>query len=318
MPSAEPLVSVIMPCYNSASYIGRAIDSVIRQTYRNWELLIGDDASTDDTGSIIKRYKDHRIKQFHFQHRSGAVTVRNSLIRRSKGDFIALQDADDFSQDARLAMQINELQTHSTVGMVGCQVAYVKKNGKILRISEKPLNYRDVNLKIMHENAFCGPTMMMRREVLEAVGGAYRECFNGLSYEDYDLSLLIAQKYECYNLPDVLYFYRQHGQSTSKTVDISKFVSKDLVIHLAKQRKERGFDDLQAGCSEKVKAVHAELMQPYQDNPSLIHRIYASDFVYNGMFKEALLASVAAIRAQPLKLVNHRTLLYCARKFFKM
>lgn len=313
MHSGEPLVSVIMPVYNCQAYVGDAINSILTQTYQNWELMIGDDGSTDHTADIVRNYKDPRLKVVFLDSNHGAGVVRNRLISASKGEFIAFQDADDVSAENRIAVQLQALLSHPDVGMVGCQLAYVDTSGRTLRISENPLTYSDVIFSIYKRNVFCGPTMMLRRTAIDSVGG-YREFFNRLSNEDYDLSLLIAQRYECYNVPDLLYYYRQHEKSASKIINIERVLAREVAAHLALQRKNRGFDDLQSDHPEKVNAFMEALKVPYRSDPSLIFREYASNFMFEKIYRRAILASIDAIAASPSKAINYRTLLYCVRK----
>lgn len=104
-----PLVSIIMPVYNSSKNLNRAIDSVIKQTYQNWELLITDDCSTDNSVEIAKlaAEKDHRIKVFSLNKNSGAAVARNNSISKAGGDFIAFLDSDDLWIPEKLQIQIN-------------------------------------------------------------------------------------------------------------------------------------------------------------------------------------------------------------------
>ena len=105
----EPLVSIIMPAYNSEKYISESIESVIKQTYQNWELLITDDKSQDSTRTIVKSYskKDPRIKLFFNSENGGAGVARNNSIKEANGRFIAFLDADDIWLPEKLEKQIN-------------------------------------------------------------------------------------------------------------------------------------------------------------------------------------------------------------------
>lgn len=315
MPSDKPHISVIMPVYNAARFVRAAVDSIRRQTYGDFELLVGDDASTDDTLRILETYQDERIRIIRFDKNVGAVAVRNQLISMSKGRFIAFQDADDRSHLSRLELQVKELIEHPNIGMVGCQLAYLRKDGATtLRLSNHPVTYAAVLCAMYRENVFCGATLMITRAALEAVGGGYRDYFGRLSNEDYDLTLLVAEKYECYNLPDVLYYYRQHGQSASKIISVERFLAKEIVVNLATQRRVQGVDDLQDGHPEKVDALLDELKRPFKVDGSLVYRTYASNFMYNMMFMEAFSTSMRGIGREPLRMINYRTLLYCLRR----
>lgn len=106
---AEPLVSIIMPAYNAEKYIEEAIESILNQTYSNWELLICDDCSSDRTRAIVKEYKDNnkRIKLFELKENSGAAKARNTSIEQAKGEYISFLDSDDVWFETKLSDQIN-------------------------------------------------------------------------------------------------------------------------------------------------------------------------------------------------------------------
>lgn len=311
----NPLISVILPAYNAEKYIEQAINSIINQTYKNWELLIADDASTDKTKEIIDALalRDSRIRLFHNKLNLKLLKTRNKLIRYIKGDFITFQDADDYSDLNRLELLIKEFLSNDKLGLVSSQVGYVDQNGNLLRVSNKPTTYMEVMNKIYNQNVIGGSIMAIRKEALNKVGGKFREFFDGLSNQDYDLSFLIAQKYETYNLPHILYFYRQHLNSNSKILDIDRLLAKDVVIHLGKQRKDRGSDDLIDGNSELVDRYVELLKIPYLEDPSLIYRNFASIYMYNDFFIKAIKTSWTAVIAKPFKLVNWTTLQYCIR-----
>lgn len=103
----EDLVSIIMPSWNTANYIGESIESVINQTYKNWELIIVDDNSSDDTDKVINKFKDKRIKFFKNNKNLGAALTRNRALREAKGEWIAFLDSDDLWSERKIEFQIN-------------------------------------------------------------------------------------------------------------------------------------------------------------------------------------------------------------------
>lgn len=314
----EPLVSVIMPAYNCEQYIEQAISSILRQTYKNFELLICDDASSDSTYEKILRHAkaDIRIRVYRNEHNLKLLKVRNFLLSVAKGDLIAFQDADDYSGEARLEIMVAEFNANSSLGLLASQVGYVDKNGVIIRISEKPTSYSEVLDKIYRSNVVGGSIMMIRRSALSSVGGQFREYFDGLSYQDYDLSFLVVEKWVAYAIPEVLYFYRQHAASTSKRISVERYLAKDIVIYLANQRRQFGADDLMSGQIEQLDLYFAKLRQPFLADPSLIYRIYAASFMYGQLYFLAISTAFLAIRVQPFRPLNWRTLQYCIRIFF--
>ena len=312
----KPLVSIVMPAYKAEKYVQQAIDSILHQSYSNWELLICDDASTDKTYDIIKEYgnRDNRIKVFQNRQNLKLLKTRNKLLKIAKGEFIAFQDADDYSHPERIELQLKELLNNDKLGMVSCQVSYVNNKGDEIRVSSKPTTYEAILNSIYEKNVVGGSIMMIRRSALESVGGEFRPYFNALSNQDYDLSFLIAQKFECINLSLPLYYYRQHSASNSKMINVDRVLAREVVIHLARQRRERGYDDLMAGEPEKADAFFQELRFPYQKDPSLIYREYAANFMYARLHAKAVFTAWEGVVQEPFKLVNWRTLQYCIRK----
>ena len=310
-----PLVSVLMPAYNADRYIRKAIGSIVNQTYENWELLICDDCSVDNTFSLINEFaaKEPRIIVLSNDTNHGELTTRNTLLDIASGELITFQDADDFSHPERLRLMVGQFEKNPALGILASQVAYINEQDTVLRISHKPLTYSEVRKAMGDRNVVGGAIMMVRRPALESVGGKFRTYFDGLPYLDYDLSLLIAEKFEGYSLPQVLYYYRQHDQASSKSVSIDRLVTKDVVTHLAKQRRERGQDDLMIGRPELVDALFEKLRQPYRSDPALVYRDYAGIYMYNSLYRNAIRVSWQAIRSNPLNLINWRVFQYCLR-----
>ncbi|WKV13427.1 glycosyltransferase family 2 protein [Marivirga harenae] len=313
MSTVKPLVSIIMPAYNAEEYIHQAIESIVNQTYDHWELLICDDGSTDKTCKVISDFSDKRIQLVAKTKNTGAFISKNLLISKANGSYITFLDADDIMSPSRIELQLKAFSRNAKLGMVGCQMGYINKNGRIIRHSNRPLNYEDIIKDIYSNNVIGGSTMFIKKSVLDDIGGGFRSYFKRLSYQDYDLSILIAEKYPCYNLPDFLYYYRQHDTSISKVCDPDRLLAKDLVIYLAKQRRERGTDDLMEGKSQLVDQYLNELRLPYIEDPSKIYRQFAADYMYAELYVKAIKTSWHSIIKRPYLVKNWRTFFYCVR-----
>ena len=133
------LVSIIMPCYNGACHIGEAIESVVNQTYENWQLLITDDCSTDDSVDLIKSYvqNDKRIKLFVLGKNQGAAVARNNSISKAKGRFIAFLDGDDFWLPAKLELQL-DFMLKKKCAICCSSLLYSNENGEYIGIELAP------------------------------------------------------------------------------------------------------------------------------------------------------------------------------------
>lgn len=305
------LVSIIMPAYNCQKYISQAIESIVNQTYNNWELLICDDCSTDGTYQIAMNYarKFSRIKAFRNNRNLRQTITKNFLIERSYGEFITFQDGDDWSHCRRIELLVNEFRRNSRLGLLSSQIVYVNKIGNPIRNSNKPTSYEEV-LSLIHKyNVIGGPGMMIRRESLIS---PFRDFF--IANEDYDLSYLIAEKFESYSLTSYLYFYRVLDKSISNEISLDRLLSNLLVRHLGQQRKDRGTDDLMDNDQYSIQEYTEKVKKPYFLDSSLIYREYAANFMYKHLYKKAISTSWKAIKKRPTKWVNWMTLQYCVRK----
>ena len=159
------LISVIMSVFNNEKDVNDAVESILNQTYNNFEFLIMDDASQDDTLSILKNLKDKRIKLFHNEQNIGLTKSLNVLISKSKGHFIARQDADDLSLKTRFEDQINVLQNKN---VKACTTRAKIKNSK--KIIPKWSFYIPQNIAIKYKNPFIHGTLMIDKETLEKIG----------------------------------------------------------------------------------------------------------------------------------------------------
>lgn len=130
----EPLVSIIMPAFNSQDFIKQSIQSVLNQTYTNWELLIVDDKSTDTTVEIIKECKDDRIKLMQLTRNSGAAIARNTGIKKARGSFIAFLDSDDLWHPEKLTKQINFMLINN-YNFTSTQYGNINEDGKLIDLT---------------------------------------------------------------------------------------------------------------------------------------------------------------------------------------
>lgn len=124
-----PLVSVNMPCYNCSKYIKQSIDSILNQTYTNFELIIIDDGSTDNSVEVIKEFSDKRIKLFENITNQGIVYSRNRAVENSKGKYIAILDSDDIAYPTRIEKQLNFMESNPDFAMTGTWFDIIDENG---------------------------------------------------------------------------------------------------------------------------------------------------------------------------------------------
>lgn len=181
----EPLVSVVMPAYNGEKYIKEAIDSVLNQTYCNFELIIVEDKSTDNTLSIIQEFKSSKIKVYLNNENRGIAYSTNRAISKSKGKYIALLDDDDIALSRRLEWQVTFLEEHEEIDILGGRSALIDKNGKFIRYDKEPIyNPKFIKANLLFYNKkFANCTAMIRRSFIERYNLKYQE--NCLGMQDF-------------------------------------------------------------------------------------------------------------------------------------
>ncbi|MEK3669265.1 glycosyltransferase family 2 protein [Paenibacillus sp. FSL R10-2771] len=192
------MISVIMPTFNRAKTIQRSIDSVLKQTYQNLELIIVDDNSTDNTIEIIKSIPDDRIKLIAHAKNKGASAARNTGIQAALGDYIAFQDSDDEWIYNKLDIQIKELLSYN-VDVVSCAY-YQHKNGKIKKLPIVEIEDNNIFSMLLYGNFIGTPSILGKRECF------INELFDERlpRFQDWDLMLRLAQKCKIHFINDSL------------------------------------------------------------------------------------------------------------------
>lgn len=211
----NPLVSVIIPCYNAELYVEKAVRSVMEQTYTNLEILITDDCSTDGSFAILQSLaaEDPRIKLFRNETNQKIVRTLNSLVERANGKYIARMDADDISLPKRIEKQAAFMESHAEIAFCGTQAWNVNKAGEKIGMSRIPSNSSDCAFFLPFYSTFYHPTVMFRGAVCKE--NSYDESF--LYAEDYELwcRLLLKKNLRACNLDDKLFEYRIFQNQTS-------------------------------------------------------------------------------------------------------
>jgi glycosyltransferase involved in cell wall biosynthesis len=204
----QPLVSIITPCFNSELYIAETLESVISQDYQNWECIVVDDGSTDNSASIVKEIiaKEARIKYIH-QQNSGASTARNKGILKSQGKYILPLDSDDLIHSTYLSKAVEIFEASPTTKIVYCDV-------KLFGDKNKDLIHKDYSFENLIIQNMLIVSSMYRREDYNKTAGYDPKMF---SSEDWEFWIsLLKDGGEVYKIPEQLLYYRKHGGSKSK------------------------------------------------------------------------------------------------------
>lgn len=214
----EPLVSIIMPSYNTGSFIEETINSVISQTYKNWELIIVDDCSTDNTDEVVSTFQDERIKYFKNEENSGAAISRNKAISESKGKYIAFLDSDDLWVAEKLTKQISFMEEND-YSFTHTQYIQIDENSKPLGVTiSAPKHIRKKGFFL-----YCWAGCLTVIYNAEKVGLVQIEDLE--KRNDYAFWLKITKKCDCYLLKENLAMYRRRKDS------ISNVGIKELIKH---------------------------------------------------------------------------------------
>ena len=209
------LVSIIMGAYNEEKTIAKCIDSILAQTYKNWEFIICDDCSTDRTNEIVSEYaeKDSRIKLIKNKTNSKLATSLNNCLTVAKGEYVARIDADDIALPERLEKQVEFLNQHYEFAVVGSAVK-VFDGEKVLfeRFGKTEPTKEDV----LHGPTFMHPTIMLRKRVYDDLGG-YTVSQRTMRGQDWDLWFrFYAKGYRGYNLNEILLLYHESPDDYKK------------------------------------------------------------------------------------------------------
>ncbi len=219
----NPTISVLMPAYNAEKYIEEAINSILNQSFRDFELVITDDYSTDKTWGIIQKFakKDKRIRAYRNDKNLYIAENRNKLLILAKGKYIAWQDADDISFPERLKRQYVFLEKHPDAGIVGGYLQFFNDRG-ITGIRKYAIIDQDLRKNIFRFSPVAQPGAMIRKDCFNKVG------FYNPTYppaEDIDMSFRIGKLFKFANLDEVVIKYRENLNSATykrlKTIEIN-------------------------------------------------------------------------------------------------
>jgi glycosyltransferase involved in cell wall biosynthesis len=286
MTTAIPAISVVMPLYNTERHLAAALDSVLAQTFTDFEIIAVDDGSKDGTLKILRDYesRDPRVRVLS-RPNTGIVGALNDGLAMARAEFIARMDGDDLCLPQRFAKQIDYLRQHPECVLVGSQVMLIDPEGDPIcphrqtRFTHEEIDHDHLNRgwPVIH------PAVMMRRDAVEKIGG-YREEYKWL--EDLDLFLRLAEIGKLSNLPDILFKYRLHFQSVCHTrYDIQGPLKTKLY---AETRQRRG-----------VAANEIEPKFPASKPESEVHRMWAWWALKAGNIATARKHAIKTMRQAP-------------------
>ena len=313
-PDNLPLVSVIMPAYNTQSYIAEAINSALNQTYRNIELVIYDDGSTDSTWEVINSFSDPRIRKYKEEKNQGYLKACNYLYAKSRGKYITNQDSDDWSDPTRIEKQLAIFNTYPDIFITGT-------NGYLYRNSQaKPISSYDPPSGLITDISkifpFVPASAMFKKEVLNVVPGM-NEYFNGLIAMDLYFYFQILYRYKGYYISERLYYARFTVNSNTRSLgNIRKFIADDIYYLLRDQTLKTGTNWLEQQSFTELKKFEDTLLSD-KKLLSEKYRALATHYIDEGEFKVGASLLKKAFSYNPLNLNIYRSLLYILKKRFR-
>ena len=219
----QPLVSIIIPCYNQALYIAEALDSVLAQTYQNWEAFVIDDGSTDNLAAVVKPFlKKSQHIHYYYQSNGGVSKARNIGVKMSQGKYILPLDGDDVISPFYIERAVSYLEKNPECTLYYCQVDFFDE------VNEHwPVAYKDYKNLLLYNSIFC--SSVFRRADFDRVGG-YDETFL-LGLEDWEFYIrLLSSGGQVYQASDVLFLYRRHSSQAVSRNDTANNLRENEIL----------------------------------------------------------------------------------------
>lgn len=247
---STPLISIILPIFNQAKYLAEAIESILNQTFTDFELLIIDDASTDSSLKLIKTYQDKRIRLFTNKINKGLAACLNLGIKEARSNFVARMDGDDISYPQRLAHQYTFMQEHSEVAVYGSALTLLDSPKKTICF---PRSDGLCRAQLIFRSPFAHPSVMIRKYTLNINQLTYDETLK--SAQDYNLwmKLSLIKNVQFANHKQALVSYRQHAAQTTQVKRLQQLENSLSIV-------AKLFDTLNIGYSEAELKTHRLIM----------------------------------------------------------
>lgn len=313
------MVSVLIPVHNASIFLERSVKSILNQSYSDLEVLICDDASTDNSWEKLVSFKDPRIRLFRNPVNLGYLKTINSLSDKATGEFLAFQDADDYSHRERFAIQIDKFKINPSLFVIGTNYSLIDEKERVVRKYQVEGDPKVLADLVRTLNPFQKPSIMFRREVMEKVG-MFREAFLtfGNISEDYDWILRASSFFQFSNVnySESLYYYRAVPNAMTKGFQNEvQLLGHKVAQFLAEERELNGRDSIEKGDIENVLRFLENQKKPYLLDRSLFFHEKAAALIYSGLEWEAVKTAWEVILLEPDKIRNYRLLQYCFRKW---
>jgi len=209
-----PRVSILVSTYNGEKYLSQAIESLLNQSFTDFELIIVNDGSSDNSERVIRSFDDDRVVYLRNAQNQGIAASQNKGLSVARGEYVALQDHDDISVAHRLHLQVEYLAAHPDIAMVGSSSLRIDAFGVLKSERSAPLNDIDLKWYLMFGQPFVHTSLMVRRRIIEEIGGYSRDPEVRMC-EDYDFTSRIGTRYKTANLELPLVYWREYSDSVT-------------------------------------------------------------------------------------------------------
>lgn len=260
----NPEISVVMSVYNGEKYVEAAIKSILNQTYQNFEFIIVDDASTDNTAQLLKSFSDPRIRLIPNNVNQGLTASLIEGASAARGKYLARMDADDISLPHRFEVQLEFLKKNPACALVGSSYYHINEAGDITKVIKVPTDYTSLKEGLAQQNWFGHGTVMIRKQAYDEVHG-YDPQF--IYAQDYDLWIRLAERYQVTNIDDPLYSWRstQTCISRDKATEQSQYAA--MARRHSRERKQE---------HEKANAPLVSVIVPTFNRPQTLEETIKS------------------------------------------
>jgi glycosyltransferase involved in cell wall biosynthesis len=305
-------VSIIMCAYNVSQFIERAVESVLAQTWTDWELIICDDRSTDNTIPLIQPYlSDPRIKLYQQDQNIGYLRNKNFAFTLATGELLTQLDADDTCSPQRLERQVAVFEKYPDIKLCGSNYCQIDLNDQPLAAKKYEKDF--VIDHPVEEYPFWFPGLMFRKELIREFG-LFSEYFSGIFGDDHYWVLRVNSKYTVYFIKDILYHYRINPDSITNVLDSQrKLIVTEILSKLRQQQLHEKTDWLEQGDENKMRSYEKELLS----NKTLMaakYRTWAAKAIDKNNFTQAKALLRKSLALNAVSPETYKTFLYYIRQ----
>lgn len=295
-----PKVSVVMSVFNDERYVGEAVDSILNQTFRDFEFIIINDGSTDHTGEILSAYRDARIRLFDQKNR-GLTPSLNRGIALARGEYIARMDGDDVSNPTRFEKEVLFLDRNPDIGLVGTFAYRIDEQGRHISLYTYKTTYKEIRENIWVDCPFCHSSVMFRKACIDTVG-PYREKVG--PSEDYDLWFRIIERFDTANIPEPLHSFRIDSGGITVIKRFDQLRCTMLVRLLAEERQKKGKDNLENWSEEEILQILENMLPRTPQNEKTVllsNYIYLAEIYYvTGNYRLSCVWLTKYLKSKPM------------------